>query len=122
METFKDWSAESCVKYLEKIRWGDEPICPYCSSTNTNPLKKELRHHCNGCRKSFKVTVGTIFQGTHIPLNKWFAFISLVLGTKKNLQIKEIARDLKMQKSAIYLMMKRFKKAKEDKTSLFLGS
>ena len=70
---------ESCVRHLEKMRWEDKPVCVYCGSTNTNPLRKELRHHCNGCRKSFSVTVGTIFHQTHIELQKWFLLISLML-------------------------------------------
>ena len=39
---------EACVKYLEQIRWRNKPVCPYCASTNTNPLTKELRYHYNG--------------------------------------------------------------------------
>ena len=26
---------ESCIEYLEKKRWNNEPYCPYCESTNT---------------------------------------------------------------------------------------
>ena len=37
---------ESCIRHLEKMRWGDKPVCVYCGSTHTNPLTRELRHHC----------------------------------------------------------------------------
>ena len=69
IQIFKQFPTQKdCIDFLEQRRWGDKPICPYCASTNTNSLVQELRHHCNGCRKSFSVTVGTIFHHTHIPL------------------------------------------------------
>jgi transposase-like protein len=84
IQIFKQFPTQkSCIKHLEKLRWGKTPVCVYCGSTNTNLLKKENRHHCNGCRKSFNVTVGTIFHGTHVPLQKWFLLISLMQNAKK---------------------------------------
>jgi hypothetical protein len=32
-------------------------------------------YKCKGCEEQFTVTVGTVFERSHIPLNKWlFAF------------------------------------------------
>jgi transposase-like protein len=74
---------QDCIKHLENIKWNGVPQCPYCGSTNTNPLVKEMRHHCNGCRKSSSITVGTIFHHTRIELQKWFLLISLMMNAKK---------------------------------------
>lgn len=56
---------ESCLEHLEKVRWGEEPCCPYCMSEKVS-RKKEIeqrnRWQCSLCRKSFSVTVGTIFH------------------------------------------------------------
>ena len=56
------------IQHLEKVRWKDKPICPYCKSPSVISLPKENRHHCNSCNTSFSVTVGTIFHHTHLPL------------------------------------------------------
>ena len=112
---------ESCVKHLEKIRWGDKPICVYCGSTNTNPLVKELRHHCNGCRKSFSVTVGTIFHHTAVPLQKWFLLISLMQNAKKGLSACQAARDIEVRRPTVWSMMHRIRKAMKSDTSLLFG-
>lgn len=104
---------KTCIKYLEKVRWGKKPICPYCDSKNTNPLISELRHHCNGCRKSFRVTVGTIYHRTHIPIQKWFLLTSLMLNAKKGLSSCQASRDIGIQQKTVWSMMHRIRKAME---------
>jgi len=114
LEVYKRFpDQKSCIKYLEKIRWGKKPICTYCGSKNTNKLVHELRHHCNGCRKSFRVTVGTIYHRTHIPLQKWFLLTSLMLNAKKGLSSCQAARDLGMRQPTVWSMMHRIRKAME---------
>jgi transposase-like protein len=114
-EVYKKFpNQKSCVQHLEKVRWGKEPICPYCGSKNTNKLVHELRHHCNGCRKSFRVTVGTIYHRTHVPLQKWFLLSALMLNAKKGLSAYQAARDLGMNRPTVWLMMHRIRKAMES--------
>lgn len=90
---------KSCIRYLEKVRWGKTPACPYCGSINTYPMPKELRHHCNDCRVSFSVTVNTIFHRTHLPLQKWFLAISLIINAKKGVSARQLARHLHVNRN-----------------------
>lgn len=112
---------ESCIEHLEKARWNGEPFCPKCGSTNTNPLKKELRHHCNGCRKSFSVTVKTIFHNSKVPLQKWFLLLTLMMNAKKGLSACQAARDLNMRRPTVWSMMHRIRKAMVDDGALLTG-
>ena len=122
IQIFKQFpTQESCIKHLEKLRWGKIPVCVYCGSTNTNLLKKENRHHCNRCRKSFNVTVGTIFHGTHVPLQKWFLLISLMQNAKKGLSACQAARDIEMNRPTVWSMMHRIRKAMSNDNSLLSG-
>lgn len=122
IQIFKQFpTQESCVKHLENRRWNDKPICPYCASTNTNPLVKELRHHCNGCRKSFSVTVDTIFHHTHIPLQKWFLAISLIQNAKKGISSRQLARDLELPVYTTWSMAHRIRKSMKDEGKLLEG-
>lgn len=122
IQVFKKFpTQESCVEHLEKARWGKTPVCPYCGSTNTNSLESELRHHCNGCRKSFSVTVGTIFHHTHIGLQYWFLLIGLMLNAKKGLSACQAARDLEMRRPTVWSMMHRIRKAMVDSGELLSG-
>ena len=74
---------QDCIAHLEAARWGDKPSCPYCGSLNT--ARNQHRHRCYDCKTSFSVTVGTIFHHTHMPLQKWFLAIMLMLNAKKGL-------------------------------------
>jgi transposase-like protein len=122
IQIFKKFPTQkNCVKHLEKARWNNKPICPYCSSTNTNSLIKELRHHCNGCRKSFSVTVGTIFHHTHVPLQKWFLLISLMQNAEKGLSSLQASRDIDVSQTTTWSMMHRIRKAMSDDGSLLFG-
>lgn len=122
VQIFKQFPTQkSCIKHLEKLRWGKTPTCVYCGSTNTNLLKKEYRHHCNGCRKSFNVTVGTIFHGTHVPLQKWFLLISFMQNAKKGLSACQAARDIEMNRPTVWSMMRRIRKAMGNDNSLLSG-
>lgn len=114
---------KDCIKHLEQMRWGSKPVCVYCSSTNTNPLNQEnrFRHYCNGCCKAFSVTVGTIFHGTHVPLQKWFLLISLMQNAKKGLSSCQAARDIQVTQATAWSMMHRIRKSMKDNGKLLEG-
>ena len=108
MQRFPDQT--SCIEHLESVRWGDKAYCPHCGSIDVI-RKKEIgtrwigRWHCHDCNASFKVTAGTVFHGTKIPLQKWFLAISLIGNGKKSLSSHQLARDLELnQKTAWYLI------------------
>lgn len=123
VQIFKDFpTEEKCIKFLEKKRWKNEVKCPYCESNNTNRLVKEYRHHCNGCRKSFSVTVGTIFHHTHLELQKWFLAIALITNAKKGISSRQLARDLDLPVKTAWSIAMRIRKAmKEQNKDLFAG-
>lgn len=112
---------ESCIEHLEKVRWPNGPVCPYCFSTQATREKSQHRYHCNGCNTSFSVTVNTIFHDTKLPLQKWFLAISLILNAKKGLSAKQIQRDIEVTyKTAWYLAM-RIRRAMLDDGELLSG-
>lgn len=112
---------ESCIEYLEQKRWGDTPICPYCESTNTYKAKDRLRHHCNSCRKSFSVTIKTIFHDTRLPLQKWFLALCLVLNARKGISSCQLARDIEVRQPTAWSMMRRIRNAMKDNGELLTG-
>ncbi len=84
---------DKCLKYLEKLRWGKNVTCSYCDSEKTIKAKSEKgRHYCYNCKRSFTVFVGTIFEGTRLPLPTWFLTIGLMLNAKTGKSAQEIKR------------------------------
>ena len=115
---------ESCIEHLERVRWHHTPACPLCGSV-TVARKADGdrigRWNCHGCKSSFNVLSGTIFQKTKVPLQKWFLAISLVLNAKKSLSSYQLARDLDLnQKTAWYLVM-RVREAMVEEGDLLTG-
>jgi len=112
---------QHCLKHLEKVRWQDKPVCPYCKSPKSSPLPKENRYHCNSCNTSYSVTVHTIFHRTRLPLQKWFLAISLILNAKKGLSARQLSRDLQVNKDTAWFMAMRIRKAMFDSKDLLSG-
>ncbi|MDB9511053.1 IS1595 family transposase [Kamptonema animale CS-326] len=102
---------------LEEIRWGGKPQCPYCGSTNSTPIKKELRYHCNSCFTSYSVTVGTLFHKTHVDLQKWYQAIQLVLTTG-NISVRKLAQEIEVNKNTASYMLVRIRKAMIEEQDL----
>ena len=108
MKTFP--TQEDCIAYLERIRWQGSPECPQCESThvgqrNEHDTGRIGRYNCHDCRSTFKVTSGTIFQGTKIPLQKWFLAIGLMANAKKSLSSCQLARDLGLKQKTCWRVM-----------------
>lgn len=108
MEAFPD--QEACIDYLERLRWQGSPECPHCESDNVRRRNESDtgligRYNCHECRSTFKVTHDTLFNGTKIPLQKWFVAIGLMANAKKSLSSCQLARDLGLKQRAVWRMM-----------------
>ncbi len=112
---------EHCVKHIEAVRWQGKPKCPYCRSNKHTVMSKESRYHCNTCNTSYSVTVGTIFHRTHLPLQKWFLAITLILNAKKGISSRQLARDLEVTKDTAWSMQMRVRKAMNQYGELLRG-
>lgn len=97
-----------CIAHLEKVRWNNSPVCPYCESDEQITKRKtDSRYQCNNCNNSFSVLVDTIFENTNMPLPVWFQMIALMLNGKLGVSSKELARNLGItQKTAWFNAMK----------------
>ena len=115
---------EACIEHLETLRWPDKTVCPLCGKDHVARQQdghRVGRWKCYGCKSSFNVLSGTIFQGTKIPLQKWFVAIAILLNAKKSVSSCQLARDLDMnQKSAWYMAM-RIREAMVDEDAFLYG-
>lgn len=106
---------EACIEHLEAIRYKNGPYCPHCGSMDNVKRKKENklvgRWNCHDCKSSFNVLSGTIMQGTHIPLQKWFVAIALIVNAKKSLSSYQLARDLDLNQKSAWFMQQRIRAA-----------
>jgi len=84
--------------YLESIRWPDGPICLHCGSKNVSHLEGKKHRkgviQCNDCDQQFSVTVNSIMESSHIPLNKWVLAFHLMCSSKKGISALQLQREL----------------------------
>jgi hypothetical protein len=95
---------DAAREYLEAKLWPAGPFCPHCGvieniyKLESKPdTKNKLRagvYKCGGCRKQFTVTVGTIFEDSHIPLDKWLFATHLMCSSKKGVSALQLQREL----------------------------
>lgn len=107
-------------EYLENIRWPDGPICPHCGSKEKHYSLQGKAHRkgiwkCKVCRKQFSVTVGTVFERSHIPLHKWLLATYLVCSSKKGMTSHQIHRMLGITYKTAWFMTHRIRYAMDQK-------
>ncbi|MBD2446704.1 transposase [Nostoc sp. FACHB-152] len=109
---------DECLALLEQIRWGGKPKCPYCESTRATAYKSDRRYHCNECFTSYSVTVGTLFHKTHVELHKWFIAIRLVLNLPGGISVRQLAKEIGVNKNTACYMIVRIRTAINDDQEL----
>src|SRR4051794_19030398 len=66
---------------------------------------------CKGCDEQFTVTIGTIFEGSHVPLNKWVLAFQLMVASKKGMAAHQLLRMLDVTYKTAWFMAHRIRHA-----------
>ena len=72
----------ACRRYLQERRWPQGVQCPQCGKKAQPWTTARGYLHCRDCDAEVSVTAGTVFEGTRIPLQTWFAAMWLVTSQK----------------------------------------
>lgn len=103
--------------HFEGLRWeGGVPVCFHCGVVgDASPVKRDearaaktMKHadkakrkiardglyYCRACKGSFTATMGTVYEDSHIPLNKWMLATHLMNSCKRGISAVELQRQL----------------------------
>ena len=83
-----EWTA---IEHIEQLRWPDGVVCPMCDSDRTSRLKTRQYHQCKDCRQKFTVRTGTVFERSHIPLDKWLYAIYILQTARKGVSSLQLS-------------------------------
>jgi transposase-like protein len=101
---------ESCRDFLIQSRWGNNPVCVHCGNTEKiYKIQNGKLFKCSACRKPFSVKVGTIFEDSALPLQKWFHAIFVVSAHKKGISSCQLARDISVRQATAWHMLHRIR-------------
>jgi transposase-like protein len=111
--------ADKAREHLESVNWPEGPFCPHCGEFE-NVTRLQGKSHragliqCNSCLKNFTVTVGTVFERSKVPLNKWMLATYLLASSKKGMSAHQIHRMLGVTYKTAWFMMHRIREAMKD--------
>lgn len=132
---FENYSDEDNARaFVESLLWPNGTVCPHCglvgeayrivmkekTPEQIAQLKKEGKRHqkarkglwkCAGCRKQFTVTIGTVFEDSHIKLSRWVLAIHLFCASKKGISAHQIHRMLGITIKSAWFLMHRIRHA-----------
>ncbi|MDP3854499.1 IS1595 family transposase [Phenylobacterium sp.] len=117
---------EAARLHLEAQRWPDGAYCPHCGECEKVTLlggksTKPGTYICKSCRTKFTVTVGTVFERSHVGLAKWLLAFRLMASSKKGVSAHQLHRSLDVTYKTAWFMAHRIRAAMAEENPGPLG-
>lgn len=109
---------------LEATLWPHGPVCPRCGGMERITAVKGGRaglRRCGPCKRQFTVTVGTVFESSHVKLNLWLQAVYMLCSSKKGISSHQLMRMLDVQYKTAWFMTHRIREAIKSGTLPPLG-
>jgi transposase-like protein len=112
-EFLKHFPDETAARsYLEARRWKGKPTCPHCNKAARVQVRKVVGYfRCLACKEDFTVRTGTIFERSHIPLDKWLYAMYLISTARKGISSLQISKELGITQKSAWFMLNRIREA-----------
>src|SRR3954454_3573799 len=104
-------SEDACRQALFEMRWREGLTCPACGHRGFCQLKTRKLLQCNRCKRQVRLTAGTVFQDTKLPLVTWFAAIYHLTQSKGGVSSIELGRRLGVKQGTAWLMKHKLMRA-----------
>ncbi len=118
---------DAAREHLEAQRWPGGVYCAHCGGTD-RIRKLEGKSHrpglyqCGDCRQQFTVTVGTVFERSKVPLNKWLLATFLMAQSKKGMSAHQLHRSIGVTYKTAWFMFHRIREAMGNTDKSPMGS
>jgi len=114
---------DNCLNYIVARRWRNGVVCPTCGSKNVSfvPSRRVWQCKTRHAKCQFSVKVGTIFEDSPIPLDKWLAAMWMAANCKNGVSSWEIHRALGVTQKSAWFMLHRIRLALQASSTMKLG-
>src|SRR5918911_177505 len=102
---------EACRTALFEMRWREGLTCRGCGGRSFCERKTRRLFQCNRCKRQVRLTAGTVFQDTKLPLTTWFAAIYHLTQSKNGISSIELGRRLGVKQGTAWLMKHKLMRA-----------
>ena len=113
--------------HFEKVRWPNGRVCPHCGVIDASTALQGKAHRkglykCNECDRQFTATIGTVYEDSKVPLNKWLLAMHLMCASKKGISALQLQRELALGSyRTAWFMAHRIREAMTDTDNTPLG-
>ena len=102
---------EACREALCELRWREGLACPGCGGRSFCRLKTREVFQCNRCRRQLRLTAGTVFRDTKLPLVTRFLAIYHLTQGKGGISSIELGRRLGVRRQTAWLVRHKLMRA-----------
>lgn len=123
IQHFADY--DNCRQFMVAIRWSDGKVrCPYCGAEKVTYLEKARLYRCYGehPKQKFSLKIGTIFEDSPIPLEKWLPVVWMLVNCRNGVSSYEIHRAIGVTQKSAWFMLHRIRLAMKSGSFVKLGS
>jgi transposase-like protein len=114
--------AETARQYLESRLWPEGPRCPKCKAGDRITTRKSKGFfRCNKCEVDFTIRTGTIFERSHVPLNKWLYAVYLLFTSRKGISSMQLAKEIGITQKSAWFVLGRLREACGDELTMLRG-
>lgn len=99
-----------CRQYLVEVRWGGRFKCPDCSHAEAWKLGRGM-FRCKKCHRDVSVTVGTVFEGSHVSLRLWFQILWSMVSQKNGVSALGLSRALGIREMTVWQLLGKLRAA-----------
>ena len=107
---FKTFPNERAAERIEALRWPDSVTCPLCASERTTPEGLPL-HQVQGLPSEVHRRTGTIFERSHIPLDKWLYAMYILQTARKGVSSLQLSKELGVTQKSTWFLLHRLREA-----------
>lgn len=102
---------QTAICHSESTRWPDGILCPHCGSQRTTRQRMYPYHQCKDCRKKFTFRTSTVFERSHIPMQKWLYAMYLLVTARKGISSRQLAKELGITQKSAWFLLHRLREA-----------
>jgi len=122
LELFRRFpDGESARVHFENRRWANGVVCPHCEEKERITKRKNGYYRCNACKKDFTVRTGTIFERSHVPLNKWYYAMYMLMTARKGISSMQLSKEIGVTQKTAWFMLGRLREACGNDPALLSG-
>ena len=114
---------DNCIAYMVAKRWPNGVTCPACGRNDVSWLANQKKWQCKSAhtKRQFTAKVGTIFEDSPLPLEKWLPAVWIIASAKNGVSSCEIARSLGVTQKTAWFMLHRIRLALQSGSLLKMG-